>query len=58
MPLAEETRRDNMQTFPDFRSLDDVPRFGVTVGIDTIARHSRQAVMIVWGEGQGWPSNA
>ncbi|MFZ5673694.1 MAG: 6-phosphogluconolactonase [Pseudomonadota bacterium] len=52
VPLAEETRRDNMQTFPDFRSLDDVPRFGVTVGIDTIARHSRQAVMIVWGEGK------
>lgn len=50
--LAEETRRDNMRTFPDFRSLDEVPRFGVTVGIDTIARHSKQAVMIVWGEGK------
>lgn len=50
VPLAEETRRDNMKTFPDFRSLDEVPRFGVTVGIDTIARLSRQAVMIVWGE--------
>lgn len=52
VPLAEETRRDNMKTFPDFRSLDDVPRFGVTVGIDTIARQSKQAVMIVWGEGK------
>lgn len=52
VPLAEETRRDNMKTFPDFRSLDEVPRFGVTVGIDTIARQSKQAVMIVWGEGK------
>jgi glucosamine-6-phosphate deaminase len=52
VPLAEETRRDNMKTFPDFRSLDEVPRFGITVGIDTIARHSKQAVMIVWGEGK------
>lgn len=52
VPLAEETRRDNMKTFPDFRALDEVPRFGVTVGIDTIARHSKQAVMIVWGEGK------
>lgn len=52
VPLAEETRRDNMKTFPDFRALDEVPCFGVTVGIDTIARHSKQAVMIVWGEGK------
>lgn len=52
VPLAEETRRDNMKTFPDFRTLDEVPRYGVTVGIDTIARHSRAAVMIVWGEGK------
>lgn len=52
VPLAEETRRDNMKTFPDFRSLDEVPRYGVTVGIDTIARHSKAAVMIVWGEGK------
>ncbi|MFD9901473.1 6-phosphogluconolactonase [Mesorhizobium sp. NPDC059025] len=50
--LAEETRRDNMKTFPDFRSLDEVPSFGVTVGIDTIERLSKSAVMIVWGEGK------
>lgn len=52
VPLAEETRRDNMKTFPDFRSIDEVPGFGVTVGIDTIARQSKRAVMIVWGEGK------
>ncbi len=50
--LAEETRRDNMQTFPDFTALDEVPRFGVTVGIDTIRAQSRAVGMVVWGEGK------
>ncbi len=50
--LAEATRRDNMATFPAFRSIDEVPRHGVSVGIDTIARLSRSAVMILWGEGK------
>jgi glucosamine-6-phosphate deaminase len=35
--LAETTRRDNLATFPDFRSLDEVPRRGVSVGLATIA---------------------
>ena len=52
VPLAEETRLDNMKTFPDFRSIDEVPSFGVTVGIDTIFRQSKAAVMIVWGQGK------
>lgn len=52
VPLAEDTRRDNMKTFPDFRALAEVPGFGVTVGIDTIARLSKAAVMMVWGEGK------
>lgn len=47
--LSEETRRDNLKTFPDFGSLEDVPRRGVSVGIDTITR-AREAVMVVWGE--------
>lgn len=47
--LSAETRRDNLKTFPDFGSLEHVPRHGVTVGIDTIAR-AREAVMVVWGE--------
>ena len=50
--LAEETRRDNLKTFPDFRSIDEVPGFGVTVGIDTIAGQSKTVAMIVWGEGK------
>jgi glucosamine-6-phosphate deaminase len=47
--LSEQTRRDNLQTFPAFGRLANVPTHGVTVGIDTIAR-SREALMVVWGE--------
>lgn len=49
--LSDETRRDNLQTFPAFGTLMNVPRHGVTVGIDTIAR-AKEAVMVVWGEGK------
>jgi glucosamine-6-phosphate deaminase len=37
LALAESTRRDNLATFPDFGSLDEVPRRGVSVGLGTIA---------------------
>ncbi|MFV0374632.1 6-phosphogluconolactonase [Microbacterium sp.] len=47
--LAEQTRRDNLATFPDYRGLDDVPGHGVTVGIRTIAEQSRAAAMILIG---------
>lgn len=52
--LADSTRRDNLATFPMMRaadptSLEQVPTHGVTVGIDTIARYSRGAVMIATG---------
>lgn len=50
--LAEQTRRDNLATFPDFRGVDEVPRYGVTLGIDSIARASKAVAMIVWGEGK------
>lgn len=49
LELSEETRRDNLKTFPDFGSLENVPRYGISVGIETIAR-AREAVMVVWGE--------
>lgn len=47
--LAQQTRIDNMVTFPDFKALDEVPTHGVTVGIGTIADHSRSAVMVCLG---------
>ncbi len=48
--LAEETRRDNMHTFPAFNSLSEVPTFGVTVGPGTIAKCSKSAIMLLQGE--------
>lgn len=50
--LAEQTRRDNLATFPDFQSIDEVPRHGITIGIASIAELSRSVAMIVWGEGK------
>lgn len=37
LELAETTRRDNLATFPQFNSLAEVPRLGVSVGLGTIA---------------------
>ena len=51
IPLSEETRRDNLTTFPAFGTLSAVPHFGISVGIDTIAA-AKEGVMIVWGAGK------
>jgi len=49
--LAEQTRQDNLGTFPSFgRQVDRVPRYGVTVGVATIREQSRQVVMVAHGE--------
>jgi glucosamine-6-phosphate deaminase len=47
--LAQQTRRDNLATFPDYEGIDDVPTHGVTVGIATIAELSGAAAMILIG---------
>jgi glucosamine-6-phosphate deaminase len=49
IPLAETTRVDNMKTFPDFKSLAEVPGYGVSVGVGTILKHSKTAVMVIHG---------
>ncbi len=49
--LSEQTRRDNLQTFPALGSIGNVPRFGVTVGISTIVA-ARAVSMVAWGEGK------
>ena len=49
--LSEQTRRDNLVTFPGLGTLDNVPRFGVSVGIATIVE-ARDAVMVAWGAGK------
>lgn len=48
--LAESTRRDNLGTFPDFNGLEDVPHYGISVGIATIAELSRRAILVAPGE--------
>ncbi|HSX75611.1 MAG TPA: hypothetical protein VLG73_15530, partial [Shinella sp.] len=50
--LAEQTRRDNLATFPDFRGIDEVPAHGLTIGIGSIAKLSKAVTMIVWGDGK------
>ena len=44
--LAETTRRDNLATFPEFGSVDEVPRQGVSVGLATIAAASRLRLIL------------
>lgn len=51
--LTQATRRDNLGTFPGFRNLAEVPRYGVSVGPGTIAHHSRSALMLLLGAAKG-----
>jgi glucosamine-6-phosphate deaminase len=50
--LAEQTRRDNLATFPEFRGLDEVPSHGLTIGTGSIAALSKAVAMILWGAGK------
>lgn len=48
--LAEQTRRDNLATFPTFADrIESVPLHGVTVGVGTIHEQSKRVVMVVHG---------
>lgn len=47
--LAATTRVDNLVTFPEFGSIDEVPTRGVSVGLGTIRRLSRQVVLVLTG---------
>lgn len=47
--VALTTRIDNLGTFPEFKAVEDVPSYGVTVGIDTIASLSKKVTMIIHG---------
>jgi len=51
IPLATSTRQDNLATFPDFQSLDDVPLAGVSVGLGTIAE-ARTLRLVLHGAGK------
>ncbi len=47
--LADTTRSDNLGTFPEFGSLEDVPHHGISVGIATIRELSRRVVLVAPG---------
>ena len=47
--LAPTTRADNIVTFPDFASVDEVPTHGVSVGLGTIRRNSRSVWLVLHG---------
>jgi len=50
LELAQSTRADNLQTFPDFASIEAVPHHGVTIGPATITESSARLAMVVTGE--------
>jgi glucosamine-6-phosphate deaminase len=47
--LSTATRRDNLETFPGFTSLDEVPTLGVGVGLGTIVEQSRRVILVMTG---------
>lgn len=47
--LAATTRSDNLDTFPQFEGLSEVPLHGVTVGLGSISDLSRSATLVCTG---------
>ena len=48
--LSTSTRKDNMKTFPKFNKLNEVPKFGLTVGLNTIFSLSKMAILVLAGK--------
>ena len=48
--LSTSTRTDNMKTFPHFNNLNEVPKFGLTVGLKTIFTLSKSAILVLTGK--------
>ena len=48
--LSMSTRTDNMKTFPHFNNLNEVPKFGLTVGLNTIFTLSKSAILVLAGK--------
>ena len=48
--LSKETRTDNLKTFPKFKSLKEVPKYGVTVGLGTIHKLSKKSILVLSGK--------
>ena len=48
--LSKKTRKDNLKTFSKFQSLKEVPKFGITVGLGTIHKLSKKAILVLSGK--------
>ena len=48
--LSMSTRTDNMKTFPQFNNQNEVPKFGLTVGLKTIFSLSKTAILVLAGK--------
>lgn len=47
--LPDSTRRDNLSTFPGFKNLEEVPHYGITIGLNTIASLAKETVLVIHG---------
>ena len=48
--LSTNTRSDNMKTFPNFKKISEVPQYGLTVGLSTISKLSKSAILVLTGK--------
>jgi len=48
--LSIKTRSDNMKTFPKFKKISEVPKYGLTVGLRTISSLSKKAILVMTGK--------
>jgi len=48
--LPMSTRSDNMKTFSQFNNLNEVPKFGLTVGLKTISSLSKSVILVLSGK--------
>ena len=48
--LSIKTRSDNMKTFPQFKKISEVPKYGLTVGLRTISSLSKKAILVMAGK--------
>jgi glucosamine-6-phosphate deaminase len=48
--LPDSTRRDNVATFPEFRTYEEVPEYGVSIGLGSITCLSRAVTLIAHGD--------
>ena len=48
--LSKQTRLDNLKTFPRFKSIREVPKYGITVGLGTIYKLTKKAILVLSGK--------